>query len=408
MICLPHREDDQGRRNDSSATGCCLLELLRDPLDGSRLALGGDVVRRGEKIVGWDDCRRSWLLSHRRGHSAVRDSKRRRAGADGGRASATSGRTARASARTGCRRRSRRGSSSATGSRQGRRCATTSPAVSGSSTPAVAPGWRRARGSRPDGRARRERVRRSRHLGGDRHRAREARGDRRDVVRSGGHPRAPDSPPASFDLVFSEGVLHHTPSTEAAFKALARLLRPGGEIMIYVYRRKAPAREFVDDYVRERIAGLPPEEAWDQLRPLTRLGQALAELEARSRCRRTSSCSASRKGVYDVQRLVYWHFAKLFWNPTVDVRGEQSRQLRLVPPALRAPAHGGRGARLVRGLRPRRSCGSTRRKRASRCGRLCASADMPRSPSARPCAGRATARRTTGPPLRGAAARRPR
>ena len=23
------------------------------------------------------------------------------------------------------------------------------------------------------------------------------------------------------------------------------------------------------------------------------------------------------KGVYDVQRLVYWHFAKLFWNPTM-------------------------------------------------------------------------------------------
>ena len=30
----------------------CVLELLRDPLDGSRLALGGDVVRRGEQIVG--------------------------------------------------------------------------------------------------------------------------------------------------------------------------------------------------------------------------------------------------------------------------------------------------------------------------------------------------------------------
>ena len=102
--------------------------------------------------------------------------------------------------------------------------------------------------------------------------------------------------PASFDLVFSEGVLHHTPSTESgASRRSARLLRPGGEIMIYVYRRKAPAREYVDDYVRERIADLPPEEAWDLLRPLTRLGQALAELETRSRCRRTSSCSASRR-----------------------------------------------------------------------------------------------------------------
>ena len=123
--------------------------------------------------------------------------------------------------------------------------------------------------------------------------------------------------PSSFDLVFSEGVLHHTPSTEAAFEALARLLRPGGEIMIYVYRRKAPAREYVDDYVRERIADLPPEEAWDRLRPLTRLGQALAELDTAVEVPEDVELLGIPKGTYDVQRLVYWHFAKLFWNPTM-------------------------------------------------------------------------------------------
>ena len=121
-------------------------------------------------------------------------------------------------------------------------------------------------------------------------------------------------PAASFDLVFSEGVLHHTPSTERAFKALTRLLRPGGEIMIYVYRRKAPTREFVDDFVRERIADLPPEEAWNLLRPLTRLGQALAELDATVEVPEDVELLGIPKGVYDVQRLVYWHFAKLFWN----------------------------------------------------------------------------------------------
>ncbi len=35
-------------------------------------------------------------------------------------------------------------------------------------------------------------------------------------------------------------------------KALVPLLAPGGELMFYVYRRKAPIREFTDDYVRER------------------------------------------------------------------------------------------------------------------------------------------------------------
>jgi 2-polyprenyl-3-methyl-5-hydroxy-6-metoxy-1,4-benzoquinol methylase len=39
----------------------------------------------------------------------------------------------------------------------------------------------------------------------------------------------------SFDIVFSIGVLHHTPSTEQAFRALVPMVKPGGEIAISVY-----------------------------------------------------------------------------------------------------------------------------------------------------------------------------
>src|SRR5262249_13898647 len=39
----------------------------------------------------------------------------------------------------------------------------------------------------------------------------------------------------SFDAVFSVGVLHHTPSTEQAFRALVPMVKPGGEIAISVY-----------------------------------------------------------------------------------------------------------------------------------------------------------------------------
>jgi SAM-dependent methyltransferase len=118
----------------------------------------------------------------------------------------------------------------------------------------------------------------------------------------------------SFDLIISEGVLHHTPSTERAFKALVGLLAPGGEIMFYVYRRKAPIREFTDDYIRQQLAFLTPDEAWDALRPLTRLGQALAELEAEVVVPEDVPLLGITAGRYDVQRLIYWHVAKLFWN----------------------------------------------------------------------------------------------
>lgn len=131
--------------------------------------------------------------------------------------------------------------------------------------------------------------------------------------------------PESFDVIFSEGVLHHTPSTERALKALVPLLRPGGELMVYVYARKAPIREFTDDYVRERLAEMSPEEAWEALRPLTKLGQTLAELGTEVEVTEDVPLLGIKAGRYDVQRLVYWNVAKLFWN--ADMTFEENNHL---------------------------------------------------------------------------------
>lgn len=120
----------------------------------------------------------------------------------------------------------------------------------------------------------------------------------------------------TFDAIFSDGVLHHTPSTERALKSLASLLIEGGEILFYVYRMKSPLREFTDDYVREAIAGMEPEDAWEALKPLTRLGQALAELKTEVEVPEDVPLLGIKKGRYDVQRLIYWHIAKLYWRDT--------------------------------------------------------------------------------------------
>ena len=45
-------------------------------------------------------------------------------------------------------------------------------------------------------------------------------------------------PPESFDLIFSEGVLHHTDDTRAALTAVVQHLKPGGRILFYVYRTR--------------------------------------------------------------------------------------------------------------------------------------------------------------------------
>lgn len=122
----------------------------------------------------------------------------------------------------------------------------------------------------------------------------------------------------TVDVIFSEGVLHHTDSTRDALLGLARLLRSGGRFLFYVYRKKGPIREFTDDYLRERLRALEPDEAWDALRPLTRLGRALGELDVEVDVPEIELLGIPA-GRMTVQRLFYWHVMKAFYDPALDL-----------------------------------------------------------------------------------------
>lgn len=121
-------------------------------------------------------------------------------------------------------------------------------------------------------------------------------------------------PDASFDCLFSEGVLHHTPSPRAALAASARTLRLGGRYFFYLYKRKAPLREWTDDYVRTKIAGLDDAAAWEEMRSLTRFGQALAGTGATITLDQPVPLLGFPAGTFNLQRFLYNHVAKAFWN----------------------------------------------------------------------------------------------
>ncbi|MGC1291043.1 MAG: class I SAM-dependent methyltransferase, partial [Candidatus Acidiferrales bacterium] len=56
--------------------------------------------------------------------------------------------------------------------------------------------------------------------------------------------------PESFDVIYSLGVLHHTPDCERAFKGLVKFLKPGGTIAIWLYSGYSKWYRFSDIYRR--------------------------------------------------------------------------------------------------------------------------------------------------------------
>ncbi len=72
----------------------------------------------------------------------------------------------------------------------------------------------------------------------------------------------PGLKPASFDIVYSSGVLHHTPNPRLAFAALTQLVRPGGIVIAGVYNTLARVplrlRRAVARFTRFRVVPFDP------------------------------------------------------------------------------------------------------------------------------------------------------
>jgi SAM-dependent methyltransferase len=67
----------------------------------------------------------------------------------------------------------------------------------------------------------------------------------------------PPFPTGSFDQIYSIGVLDHTPDPRRAFLNLAALLKPGGRIAVWIYRKERPALERIMNVHRAVSTRLP-------------------------------------------------------------------------------------------------------------------------------------------------------
>jgi SAM-dependent methyltransferase len=125
-------------------------------------------------------------------------------------------------------------------------------------------------------------------------------------------------PDGHFDLIIADGVLHHTPDTRSAVRALYSKVAPAGQFFFYVYRKMGPARQFCDAYIRQHFTKLEPDSCYAACEPLTELGRELARLNARITLEKPIPVLGIPAGTHDVQRLLYYNFVKCFWNDAFD------------------------------------------------------------------------------------------
>ena len=72
----------------------------------------------------------------------------------------------------------------------------------------------------------------------------------------------------SFDLAFSIGVMHHDSDTKAVFDAVAKMVKPGGRMAVWLYRLNTWPQEVINSFIRRRTTKMAPE----KLEPWCRLG----------------------------------------------------------------------------------------------------------------------------------------
>ncbi|MBI3500569.1 MAG: class I SAM-dependent methyltransferase [Bacteroidetes bacterium] len=120
-----------------------------------------------------------------------------------------------------------------------------------------------------------------------------------------------------FDFIYCQEVLHHTENPKKAFENLSCLLESNGEIAIYVYKQKAPVREFVDDYVRQKISRLSYEEAMKACEQITQLGKTLSGLKTKVKIPAVEILDIE-EGEYDIHRFFYHFYMKCFWNEGIS------------------------------------------------------------------------------------------
>lgn len=117
-----------------------------------------------------------------------------------------------------------------------------------------------------------------------------------------------------FDFIVVKESIHHTPEPRNNFSKLVKLLDKNGVIVVYVYKKKGPIREFCDDFIRSKTTKMNVDECYDFAVAMTEFGRSLREKKIDIEVPMDIPLLNIKSGTYDLQRFVYWNFFKCFWD----------------------------------------------------------------------------------------------
>ena len=121
-------------------------------------------------------------------------------------------------------------------------------------------------------------------------------------------------PKKFFDFISCEQVLHHTSNPYNVFLNFIKSLKKGGVLCFYVYKEKPFIRELSDTYIREKTVEMDFKECLHFSKAITLLGKSLSDINIDFNIKEDIPLLGIKKGKHNLQRFIYWHFLKCFWN----------------------------------------------------------------------------------------------
>jgi len=117
-----------------------------------------------------------------------------------------------------------------------------------------------------------------------------------------------------FDVIFSNGVIHHTGNSLHAFQSLSSSLKSGGLLAIYIYCNKPFMRGVLDREIREITVNMSNKHCMDFSEQMTELGKSFDNIKQELVINKDIPLLGIKKGGYNIQRFIYDHFVKCYYN----------------------------------------------------------------------------------------------